>query len=60
MPYHHLTPDERYVIAHLRIAGVSLRYATQKDGTVAEFIAFQCPEEPPFLHRWPFGFRVPL
>lgn len=32
MPYHHFTPDERYVIAHLSIAGFSLREIGRRIG----------------------------
>ena len=32
MPYHHVTFEERYVIAHLRLAGFSLRAIGQRLG----------------------------
>jgi len=56
MSYHHLTPEERYVIAHLRIAGFSLRAIGERIGrhpsTVSrELIRNGAPEQ-----AWPYWY----
>ena len=56
MSYHHLTPDERYVIAHMRIAGFSLRAIGQRLGRDHSTVLRELTRNGPPGAPWPYWY----
>lgn len=56
MPYHHLTPEERYVIAHMRIAGFSLRAIGQRIGRHHTTVGRELNQNGPPGAPWPYWY----
>lgn len=56
MPYGQLTPDERYVIAHMRIAGFTLRAIGQRIGRHHTTVGRELQRNGPPGAPWPYWY----